>query len=88
MTNGYAVTMTEENDGTVGIRELKARLSDFVNRVIYRGETIYVTKNARRVAALVPVEAADLADAVLAGAPAAELTELAAKLRQRRASGT
>jgi len=81
--------MTEGNDGIVGIRELKARLSDFVNRVIYRGETIYVTKNARQVAALVPIEMVKLADAVLAGAPTAELAELTAKLRgvQRAAGG-
>lgn len=59
VTFGYAVTMTEEIDGTVGIRELKARLSDFVNRVIYRNEIVYITKNGRRVAALVPVEAAE-----------------------------
>lgn len=78
------MTMTEENDGTVGIRELKARLSDFVNRVIYRGETIYVTKNSKRVAALVPIEVVDLADAVVAGVEEAKLTELAAKLQAVR----
>ena len=88
VTIRYAVTMTEEHDGTVGIRELKARLSDFVNRVIYRGETTYITKNNKRVAALVAIEVVNLADAVLAGAPAAEIAEIAARLRQRRISST
>jgi len=50
--------MTSEADDEVGIREIKARLSDLVNRVIYRDEVIWVTKNGKRVAALVPVEAA------------------------------
>lgn len=43
----------------LGIREVKARLSDLVNRVIYRNEVIWVTKNNRRVAALVPIEVAE-----------------------------
>lgn len=55
----YSVTMTSEVGSEVGIREIKARLSDLVNRVIYRGEVIWVTKNGKRVAALVPVEVAE-----------------------------
>lgn len=38
---------------------LKARFTDFVNRVLYRNEVLYVTKNGRRVAAVVPVEVAE-----------------------------
>jgi len=60
----YAVTMAGEAGADVGIAELKAKLSDFVNRVIYRGEVIWITKNGKRVAALVPVEVAELAERV------------------------
>lgn len=55
----YAVTMSEEAMDTVGIRDAKSGLSDLVNRVIYRAETIWITKNNRRVAALVPIEVAE-----------------------------
>ena len=55
----YPVTMADGTSDEVGIRELKAHLSDLVNRVIYRNEVIWVTKNGRRVAALVPVEVAE-----------------------------
>lgn len=55
----YPVTMTSEVGNEVGIRDVKTHLSDLVNRVIYRNETIWVTKNGKRVAALVPVEVAE-----------------------------
>ena len=59
LTIEYAVTMTEPHHTEVGIADLKAKLSDYVNRVIYRREVLYVTKNGRRVAGLVPVEVAE-----------------------------
>lgn len=61
MAIGYAVTMTERTSDDVGIRELKAHLSDLVGRVMFRDEVIWVTKNGKRVAALVPVELAEAA---------------------------
>lgn len=51
--------MNEEARESVGIRDAKAALSDLVNRVIYRAETIWLTKNGKRVAALVPIEVAE-----------------------------
>jgi prevent-host-death family protein len=83
LTIEYPVTMTERGntEAEAGIADLKAGLSDYVNRVVYRRETIMVTKNGRRVAALVPVEAADLAAAVERGATLEELVPLIAKLR-------
>lgn len=66
LTIEYAVTMTERTEA--GIAELKAQLSDFVNRVIYRREVVYVTKNSRRVAALVPIEIAERYEAEQAAA--------------------
>lgn len=59
----YSVTMPEGSSAAVGIAELKAHLSDYVNRVIYRGEVVWVTKNGKRVAALVPVEVAEAVEA-------------------------
>lgn len=59
----YAVTMTEPHDTEVGIAELKSGLSDFVNRVLYRGDVVYVTKHNKTVAALVPVEVAEAYEA-------------------------
>ena len=41
------------NERTIGIRELKARLSECV-REVKRGTTIVVTEHGRRVARLVP----------------------------------
>lgn len=67
MANRYPVTMTEGTSDNVGIRELKAHLSDLVGRVMYRGEVIWVTKNGKRVAALVPVEVAERYEAERAG---------------------
>lgn len=48
--------MTDRTSGQVGIREFKAQLSELVGRVQFRGETIAVTKNGKRVAVLVPAE--------------------------------
>jgi prevent-host-death family protein len=59
LTIEYAVTMTEQPERDPGIAELKSGLSDFVNRVIYRRDVVYVTKHGKRVAALVPVEVAE-----------------------------
>lgn len=59
LTIEYAVTMTDQPEADPGIAEVKARLSDYVNRVIYRDEVVYVTKHGKRVAALVPVEVAE-----------------------------
>ncbi len=67
----YAVTMADGVSSEVGIRDLKAHLSDHVNRVIYRDETVWVTKNGKRVAALVPAAWAEqmLADRERAATP-------------------
>ena len=59
LTIEYDATMTEQPERDPGIAELKSGLSDFVNRVIYRRDVVYVTKHGKRVAALVPVEVAE-----------------------------
>lgn len=59
LTIEYAVTMTDQPEAGPGIAEVKSRLSDYVNRVLYRNEVVYVTKHGKRVAALVPVEVAE-----------------------------
>jgi len=55
----YSLAMADEIPTEPGIGELKARLSEYVNRVLYRGDVVWITKNKRRVAALVPVEVAE-----------------------------
>jgi prevent-host-death family protein len=57
--------MTEGAGSEVGIRELKARLSDIVGGVQFRGDVIHVTKHDKRVAVLVPVEYFERAEAAL-----------------------
>lgn len=81
LTIEYDATMTDQSGGEAGIAELKTGLSDFVNRVLYRGDIVYVTKHSKRVAALVPVEMVELADAVVRGATVAELSKLIDKYR-------
>ena len=63
LTIEYDATMTEQPERDPGIAELKSGLSDFVNRVLYRSDVIYVTKHGKRVAALVPVEVAEAYEA-------------------------
>lgn len=43
----------------IGIRELRASLSDVVNETAVRGRITYVTSRGRRVAAIVPVPDAE-----------------------------
>jgi len=48
--------MTDTN--VVGIEQLRKRLAEIVHRVSIEGETIYVTKNGRKVCAMVPTHRA------------------------------
>jgi prevent-host-death family protein len=43
----------------ISVRELRKALADTLNNVAVRGRIVYVTNNGRRVAALVPVPAAE-----------------------------
>lgn len=58
--------MTEKAADEVGIRELKAQLSEFIGRVMFGGEAIPITKNGKRVAVLVSADYFDRAEAALA----------------------
>ncbi len=40
----------------------REQLADLVNRVAYAGETVFLTRRGRRMAALVPVALAERAD--------------------------
>lgn len=66
----YSVTMSTEIPHEPGIRDLKGHLSDYVNRVLYRGDVVWVTKNGRRVAALVPLAVVEAAERAEVGAEA------------------
>jgi prevent-host-death family protein len=45
--------MTDTN--VVGIERFRKQLAEIVHRVSIEGETIYVTKNGRKVCAMVPL---------------------------------
>jgi prevent-host-death family protein len=63
--------MTLETLHEVGVRELKAQTTDCLNRVHYRDEVIWVTKNGKRIAALVPPAVVEAAERYEVGAEAA-----------------
>jgi len=51
-----AAPITEVASLTLDLTEARARLTESVNRVSYRGERIVIQKHGRPVAALVPIE--------------------------------
>lgn len=57
-TLGYAIRMAEE----MSVRDLRARLADVLNDAAVRGRITYITSRGRRVAAVVPLPVAELAD--------------------------
>lgn len=59
VVTAYPVTMTDDIPDEPGIRELKARLSDYAGRAIHRDEPVFIKRNGRRVLALVPAEWAE-----------------------------
>lgn len=46
----------------IGVRELRATLSDVLNDTAVRGQITYVTSNGRRIAAVVPVPDAEFVE--------------------------
>lgn len=77
-----AADITAEIPDEPGIRAAKTHFSDYVNRVIYRGDVVWIRKNDRCVAALVPVQFVERAerDAALLAHLAASHPELHASL--------
>lgn len=55
--------MPANTSAEVGIRELRAELSDVLNETAVRGRITYVTSRGRRVAAIVPVPDAEAIEA-------------------------
>ena len=55
-TGLYAGYMAEPTSNTVGTRELKARLSEYVSEVQFQNRHIKVTRNGKLAAVLVPVD--------------------------------
>lgn len=55
----YHVCMPATTSGEIGIRELRASLSEVLNDTAVRGRITYVTSHGRRVAAIVPVPDAE-----------------------------
>lgn len=59
----YHECMPANTSAEIGIRELRAALSDVVNETAVRGRITYVTSRGRRVAAIVPVPDAEAIEA-------------------------
>ena len=59
----YPLRMPANTSAEIGIRELRATLSDVLNDVSVRGRITYVTSHGRRVAAIVPVLDAEAIEA-------------------------
>lgn len=59
----YPMRMPANTSAEIGIRELRAKLSDVLNDVSVRGQITYVTSHGRRVAALVSVLDAEAIEA-------------------------
>ncbi|WP_075001222.1 type II toxin-antitoxin system prevent-host-death family antitoxin [Streptomyces qinglanensis] len=55
--------MPASTSAEIGIRELRASLSDVVNETAVRGRITYVTSRGRRIAAIVPVPDAEAVEA-------------------------
>lgn len=55
--------MPANTSAEIGIRELRASLSDVVNETAVRGQITYVTSRGRRLAAIVPVPEAEAIEA-------------------------
>lgn len=54
--------MSANTSAEMGIRELRAGLSDVVNETAVRGRITYITSRGRRVAAVVPVPDAEFVE--------------------------
>lgn len=59
----YPGCMPANTSAEIGIRELRAALSDVVNETAVYGRITYVTSRGRRVAAIVPVPEAEAIEA-------------------------
>ena len=55
----YHERMPANTSAEMGIRELRAALSDVLNETAVRGRITYVTSRGRRIAAIVPVPEAE-----------------------------
>jgi prevent-host-death family protein len=54
--------MPANTSAEIGIRDLRASLSDVLNDTAVRGRITYVTSNGRRIGAIVPVPVAEAAE--------------------------
>ena len=61
--HGYHVCMPATTSTEIGVRELRATLSEVLNDTSVRGRITYVTSHGRRVAAIVPVPDAESVEA-------------------------
>ncbi|MDH6189198.1 prevent-host-death family protein [Streptomyces sp. CZ24] len=55
--------MPANTSAEIGVRDLRTQLSDVLHESTVRGRITYVTSRGRRVAAIVPVDVAEAAEA-------------------------
>ncbi|MET9321921.1 type II toxin-antitoxin system prevent-host-death family antitoxin [Streptomyces sp. NPDC003038] len=55
--------MPANTTAEIGVRDLRTQLSDVLHESTVRGRITYVTSRGRRVAAIVPVDVAEAAEA-------------------------
>ncbi len=63
MYRRYHLCMPAPTSVEIGIRELRAALSEVLNETAVRGRITYVTSHGRRVGAIVPVPEAEAIEA-------------------------
>lgn len=56
------MSVMQESQREVGVKELREHMADVLNDVAAHGRVIYVTSRGRRIAALVPLAVAEKAD--------------------------
>ncbi|MFI9418007.1 type II toxin-antitoxin system prevent-host-death family antitoxin [Streptomyces werraensis] len=66
--------MPEIKIAEVGVRELRGELSEFLNKTAIHGQITYVTSHGRRIAAIVPLQDGEAAEAARRGRPGPEST--------------
>ncbi|MFJ1606957.1 type II toxin-antitoxin system Phd/YefM family antitoxin [Streptomyces sp. NPDC088253] len=64
--------MPEIKTEDIGVRELRADLSEYLNKTAIHGQITYVTSHGRRIAAIVPLQDGEAAEAARQGTPRQE----------------
>lgn len=75
----YSLYMTSVE---MTVTEARARISDVTSRAEYGGETVYLTRNGHRAAAVVPAAAAELLEELEEAVDAERVADILAHARK------